>query len=308
MKNYIIYQRVSTPEQAKEGVSLEAMFNSCRRYVKNQDDGRLIKVYEDAGISGSKINKRPALKELIKDIESGGLSINVVLVWNLDRLSRNRKDLDFLKEFFDKKRIELHSVSDGKIDTSTASGNLTFGIKGVVSQYYRDDIAEKTHNALFNKATNGEFNGGVPPFSYLLNEKNEYVIDEKKSKIIKYIYQRFPKIKSFCKLAKELNQKGNLSPKEKEWSDVQIKRILTHPVYKGAYCWDRNGKRKISEENLVIKENFHPAIISKELWNNVQKIIFSKNTVQTQKQEESYVNDVPLFSNGNGNKKLKYKI
>ncbi len=308
MKNYIVYQRVSTKEQAKEGISLEAMFNSCIRYIKNQDNGRLVKVYEDGGISGGSISKRPALKELIKDIETQRLSIDIVLVWNLDRLSRSRKDLDFLKDFFDKKKIELYSVSDGKIDTSTASGNLTFGIKGVVSQYYRDDIAEKTHNALYNKATNGEFNGGMPPFGYLLNEKNKYVIDGEKSEIIKYIYQRFLKLKSFCKLAKELSEKGKLSPKGRKWSDVQIKRILTHPVYRGAYSWNRTGKRKINEENLIIRENSHPAIISKELWDKVQKIISSKSSTKIQKQEKDYIVETPLFTDGNRNRELKYKI
>ena len=105
-----------------------------------------------------------------------------------------------------------------------------------------------------------------------------------------------------------MNQNGNLSPRGKKWSDVQIKRILTHPVYKGAYSWNRTGKRKEGEKNLIIKDDCHSAIVSKELWSNTQKIISSKNTVQTQKQEKNYVCDTPLFSNGNGNKKLKYKI
>ena len=267
---------MSTKEQAEEGISLSAMLQSCEKYIQTKDDGVLTKVYTDAGISGSSISRRPELKKLLNEINQKAHTVDVVLVWKLDRLSRNRGDLDSMKELLDKRGVELHSVSEGgNIDTSTAMGDLTFGLNGLVAQYYRKDIGEKTYNALYGKASKGEFNGGFAPFGYTLNESGEYKIDPHKAKIIKFIFIHYLKSKSLSEVARTLNKIGYKTARGKSWTATHIKLILENPTYRGAFVWNRRKNLKNSKifnpkEEWILEEKHHTPVISQALWMKAQ--------------------------------------
>ena len=90
-----IYVRVSTDEQAKEGYSIRAQIDKLKNYIEIKD-WEFYKVYADEGISGKDIEGRPAVKQLIADVESG--KINNVLVYKIDRLTRSTKNLIELVE------------------------------------------------------------------------------------------------------------------------------------------------------------------------------------------------------------------
>ena len=94
-----IYVRVSTEEQAKEGYSIRAQIDKLKDYIKIKD-WEFYKVYADEGISGKNITDRPAINELIEDIKAG--NVDNVLVYKIDRLTRNTRDLIDLAEIFDK--------------------------------------------------------------------------------------------------------------------------------------------------------------------------------------------------------------
>ena len=92
-----IYARVSTEEQATEGFSIHAQKDKLTKYAES-NDWIITDYYVDDGISGKNLTERPEVTRLIEDVKSG--KINNVLVYKLDRLTRNVKDLIYLIELF----------------------------------------------------------------------------------------------------------------------------------------------------------------------------------------------------------------
>ena len=114
------YARVSTDEQAREGVSLEAQVARIRAYAVAKEL-ELVEVLTDDGISGKTLD-RPALRELVRRCERG--EVGHVVVVKLDRLTRRTRDLlALVDDLFLARQIELHSVSES-LDTSTPHGRF----------------------------------------------------------------------------------------------------------------------------------------------------------------------------------------
>ena len=103
--NCIIYTRVSTDMQAeKEFNSCEAQLEKIESFVKSQNKWEVIKIYSDPGFTGANI-KRPALQELLEDLKLG--TINNILVYKIDRLTRSPRDFYQLIELFDKYNVSF---------------------------------------------------------------------------------------------------------------------------------------------------------------------------------------------------------
>ena len=114
------YARVSTDEQAREGVSLQAQVARIQAYAQAKEL-ELTDVLTDDGISGKTL-ERPALRELIQRCERG--EVGHVVVVKLDRLTRHTRDLlALVDDLFLAREIELHSVSES-LDTSTPHGRF----------------------------------------------------------------------------------------------------------------------------------------------------------------------------------------
>ncbi|MCL1873157.1 MAG: recombinase family protein, partial [Clostridiales bacterium] len=115
--NTAIYVRVSTEEQVKEGYSIRAQIDKLKDYIRIKD-WKFYKVYADEGISGKNITERPAINELIADVKAG--HVNNVLVYKIDRLTRNTRDLIDLTMIFKDNHCSFNSLMES-IDTHTAS-------------------------------------------------------------------------------------------------------------------------------------------------------------------------------------------
>lgn len=133
----LAYCRVSTEEQAEEGFSIEGHADKLRAYSALRDLGEVV-VIADPGRSGKDM-KRPGLQELLAAVEAGHVSH--VIVWRLDRLSRNLSDLILLADRFGELGIALHSVSEN-LDLSSASGRMFYNILGTFAQYFREQLSE----------------------------------------------------------------------------------------------------------------------------------------------------------------------
>jgi len=155
-KKAVGYIRVSTQEQAQEGMSLEAQEERIRAYCTAKG-WELLRVYQDAGISGKSLD-RPGVQSLISDLESDG--VDVVVVLKLDRLTRSVRDLGALIEDLFKGRA-LATVQEG-LDTSTASGEFVLNMLGAVAQWERKAVGERTATVLRYKKEKGEWCGRIP--------------------------------------------------------------------------------------------------------------------------------------------------
>ncbi len=149
------YVRVSTVQQADEGVSLAAQRTKIAAYAIALDL-ELVAVCEDAGLSAKSLH-RPGLAAALELLQVGGA--DGLVVTKLDRLTRSVRDLGDLVDRYFASRFSLLSVNDA-IDTRTAAGRLVLHVLAAVSQWEREATAERTRDALAQLRSSGVTLGG----------------------------------------------------------------------------------------------------------------------------------------------------
>lgn len=155
--------RVSTEDQIEH--SPEAQRQRCGQYAKVHDLGP-IQFLSDEGFSGKNLD-RPAMQQLIGLIESG--EVASLIVWRLDRLSRDVADQSRLIRMCEKFCVVLHSVNEGIVRVDTASGRMQAGIHGVFAQYYREQVVENVRMGQDQAASKGRWQNHPPSGYDLVN-------------------------------------------------------------------------------------------------------------------------------------------
>ena len=178
-----IYVRVSTEEQAKEGISIDAQIDRCQAYCKARG-WQVFKIYTDAGYSAGTLS-RPALKDLLEDARIKQL--NILLVYKIDRFSRKLQDLISALEHLKAQNINFTSVTE-QIDTTTAMGEAFFQIIGVFAQLERGMVKERVELAFDKKISSGETLNRAP-LGYTYNDQRKLTIDPTEAKIVKEIFE-----------------------------------------------------------------------------------------------------------------------
>lgn len=237
MKRAIIYARVSTEEQAQGGYSLPSQLEKCREYA-TQHGYVIVGEYTDA-MSGAKL-ARPGLDAARKELEQG--RADVLIVYTADRLSRNLAHSLILREEFTKRGAELHFVDRGQFEDS-AEGRLMQNVEGVIAEYEREKIKERTRRGRIQKAQNGKWVGHSVPYGYVRQGKRQdakLVLDPEKAQIIRQIFEEFLKGKTMYSIALRLNTERIPAPRgEKGWLMMNIWRVLKRaPMYcRGEICY-----------------------------------------------------------------------
>jgi site-specific DNA recombinase len=147
----IAYVRVSTDEQAREGVSLAAQRDKIAAWCEVMGY-ELVRTFADEGISGYHMDKRAGLQEAVEAVCAGG---GVLVVYSLSRLARNTKETLELGERLNKAGADLVSLSE-KIDTTSAAGKMVFRMLAVLAEFERDQVSERTTLAMQYKKAKQE--------------------------------------------------------------------------------------------------------------------------------------------------------
>ena len=215
------YVRVSTEEQAKEGLSLPAQKAKIQAFATFKDLN-LVEIISDEGLSGKDID-RPGLERLIELVSTK--EAEAVIVYKLDRLSRRTRDLLFLiEDVFKKGNTRFFSITE-QIDTDSAIGKFFLTLMGAMAQMERELIAERTRATLAYKLEQGEALGHVPYGYQRINGK--LVRNPLEQKIIRRMKRLKQQGKSFRDIADILNKKGILTrSKDAKWHDSTVWYIL----------------------------------------------------------------------------------
>jgi site-specific DNA recombinase len=238
-----IYSRVSTEEQAKEGLSVEAQIDKCKSFCDARG-WEIFKVYKDAGFSAGTLN-RPALELLLRDAEEK--RFDIILVYKIDRFSRKLKDLITILEDLKKKDINFTSVTE-QIDTTSAMGEAFFQIIGVFAQLERGMVKERVQLSFDRKITLGEALYRAP-FGYIYQNKKLVKHPENAGKI-KEIFEMWAAGISY----KDICEKFDIPPST-------FYQIIKNPIYTG----------KIKYKGELFKAN-HSPLIDEELFNKVNPL------------------------------------
>lgn len=217
------YVRVSTDEQALEGVSLDAQRHRLGLYAELQG-AQLVDVLGDEGISGKRADNRPALQEALRRLKAGEADGLVVL--KLDRLSRSTRDVLELVDLSGRQGWALHSISE-KLDTGSAAGRFVLTILAGLAQMEREQISERTTFALAHMRANGLKTGGDLPFGFRLAEDGRSLEQHpEEQEVVACVRELVAEGQSMRKVAEELNRRGILTKKGKAWTHVQVGSVL----------------------------------------------------------------------------------
>lgn len=220
------YVRVSTEEQAMEGISLEAQREKIKAFV-TLHDLNLLQIISDEGASGKDLN-RPGLKKLLTLLQ--GKEADAIVVYKLDRLTRRTRDLLYLiEDVFKKGNTRFFSISE-QIDTETALGKFFLTLMGALAQMERELISERTKTALELKKQKGE-RLGTTPLGYITLPDGTLTPDKTELKIIKLILQLHKESKPYNKIARILNQEGVRTKRGTKFYASTIKYICESNRY-----------------------------------------------------------------------------
>ncbi|EIT85958.1 Resolvase domain-containing protein [Fictibacillus macauensis ZFHKF-1] len=257
-----LYPRVSTEEQSKEGYSLNAQLEKMRAYCFSQG-WTIYKEYTEEGKSAKNM-ERPQLQSLLKDMDK----FDVVIVYKLDRLSRNVSDINTLLNTFEKNKVAFKSVTE-PYDTTTAQGKLLINIFASLAQFEREQLAERTHMGMNRKHEEGLRNGGRAPFGYQFDADRKLIINEQEAVWVRYMFDSF-EVRGKNAIAKQLNEKGVRTRTGALWNKAAVDYVVTNPVYCGMLRWNYRTKRGNRTYEEVVVPGDHEPIVSKEVYEKIK--------------------------------------
>jgi site-specific DNA recombinase len=281
-----IYTRKSSEEGLDmEFNSLDAQREACESYIASQRSEGWAAVrerYDDGGFSGGTL-ERPALKQLLNDIENG--LIDIIVVYKIDRLSRSLMDFARLVEVFDRNNVTFVSVTQS-FNTTTSMGRLTLNILLSFAQFEREVIGERIRDKVAASRKRGMWMGGSVPFGYDVRER-KLVVNSDEAATVRRIFERFVELGSATALARELRRDGIRNKQGTLIDKGYLYRLLNNRVFRG---------EAVHKGNIYAGE--HEAIISDELWDQVHSIMQEsprKRAIGTRTQESALLKGL-IFS------------
>lgn len=221
VRRVIGYVRVSTAGQAEEGVSMDAQQAKIRAWalLAGTED---VRIFSDAGISGSRMKNRPGLQAALAEVGKG----DALVVYSLSRLSRSVNDTITLSEQLAKRGADLVSLSE-RIDTTTAAGKMVFRMLAVLNEFERDQISDRTCEAMHYKRSKGEKTGGAfAPFGYQAAD-GMLIPDEGERQAVELVKRLRGEGASLRQIGKRLEAEGiRRKGGAATWPAVAVKRIV----------------------------------------------------------------------------------
>lgn len=238
-----IYSRKS--KFTGKGESIENQIEMCKQYIQmhyGQSAADNARVYEDEGFSGGTL-ERPQFKVMMADAKRR--MFNVIVVYRLDRISRNIGDFANLIEQLNDMGIDFISIKE-QFDTSSPIGRAMMYISSVFSQLERETIAERIRDNMHELSKTGRWLGGITPTGYESESVTRVNVDGKVKKacklrmipkeieVVKLIFKKFLETDSLTKTDTYLLNNGYLTKNNKRYTRFAIRAILTNPVYMNA--------------------------------------------------------------------------
>jgi site-specific DNA recombinase len=256
-----IYTRKSSEEGLDmEFNSLEAQREACEAYVASQRSegwAAIRERYDDGGFSGGTL-ERPALKQLLKDIEDG--LIDVIVVYKIDRLSRSLMDFAKLVEVFDRNNVTFVSVTQS-FNTTTSMGRLTLNILLSFAQFEREVIGERIRDKFAASRKRGMWMGGFVPMGYDVKDR-KLLVNPAEADTVRMIFERFVALGSASTLARALQAERVLNKRGKRIDKGFLYKLINNRTYLGE-----------AVHKGIPYPGEHEAIISQDLWNSVHAIL-----------------------------------
>lgn len=269
MKKVVVYARYSSDNQRQE--SIEAQLYAISNYCENLNY-EIIETYIDKEVSAT-TDDRDSFLRMIE--ESKILNYDFVVVHKLDRFARNRYDSAIYKKKLEQNNKRVVSVLEN-LDDSPESIMLESVLEGM-AEYYSKNLAREVKKGMELNARSGLHTGGKPPYGYDVIKK-KYIPNIKESKIVSSIFNMYNQGYGLRAIAKHLNDLGIKNKHGRDFNHTSIYYLLRNKHYIGTYEYQPQPKGKkrnnnYRDDNLILIENNHEAIIELSIWKETQKKI-----------------------------------
>ena len=252
MKKAVIYARFSSSSQTEQ--SIEGQLRVCNEYAKKNNIA-ILNEYIDRARTGTN-DARPSFQLMMSDASKKDW--DCILVYKLDRFSRNKYDSAIYKRKLKELDIKLISVTENIPDSPEAI--IFESVLEGFAQYYSAELSQKVKRGLKESYIKGRFTGGAQLFGYdVVDHKN--IINSFEASIVKEVFEKYSSGYTCNQIAESLKQKGITSKTNKLFTAKQLYKMLINTKY--------NGK---ATHNGVVYSNIYPKIIDDELWNKVANL------------------------------------
>lgn len=214
------YIRVSTNEQAKEGISLRHQEEKIKAYAALHEM-ELVEITRDEGLSAKTVDKRPGATRVIDMAATG--EAEAIVVYKLDRMFRNAAEALRISQELNNLGVALHSVTE-RLDTQSAMGKFFFTIMAAAAEMERNLISERTRDALRHKKALGEVYNHAP-YGYDIVERKLVPNKVEQKVIARILTLRDDKMSLQC-IASDLNNEGIRTKKGKAWFPKTVSDVI----------------------------------------------------------------------------------
>ncbi len=267
MKNIIIYCRVSTKEQAENGLSLITQEKMCEEFA-SKNDLCIVKKFIEHGESAKTIN-RTKLKELLDFVSKNKNLVDTLVIYKIDRLSRQQLDYGSLKVLLARYNVRIHSLTENLEDSP--AGRFFETMMAASAQMDNEIRGERARNGTMEALKQGRWVYAAP-YGYIQTGgrgKANLIQNETEAQIIKKIFQYLSEGGHTIEDARIYSYKIGLKDNNnKMYGRSSFHRLVRRPIYKGFI--------NIPNMDLYIRGSF-PAIIEPKIFDLVQDILDGKN-------------------------------
>ena len=273
----VIYARYSSDNQREE--SIEGQIRENTAYAE-KNGITIVGHYIDRALS-AKTDNRPEFQRMIND--SAKKKFDVVIVWKLDRFSRNRYDSAKYKAMLRKNDVKVISATESI--SGGAEGIILESVLEGMAEYYSADLAEKVSRGMTENALKARFNGGQIPLGFVIDDEHHYHIDPEKAPLVIEMFRRYAGGESITDIIEDLNARGIRTSQGNRFNKNSLTRIFSNRRYIGEYSY----------KDIVIPHAI-PAIVSDDIFNRVAvRMGQNKHATGKAKAPDRYILTTKLF-------------
>lgn len=289
----VVYLRMSSDLQNKR--SPEQQLDQIKTRLKAMGyPWIIVKIFRDDGKSGRYLRKRSGYQAMMRDVKSGGVSVDLILVDTIERFGRVEELPTIRKELFEKYGVLVLTADANFMDPTTPQGKALGMFEAMRAT---EDGRIKAHNVLRGKrdaARQGHWPGGPPPFGYrlqsVMTEVNGcqevayrvLVPDPAKARIIQLLFQKACETGwGQTRLARFLNDRPEIPDVLKPFQPPSIGYWLDNTVYYGELLWEQHSTGIVDDTRVVERNveadmirvpDFCEPLVGRELWDEVQAL------------------------------------
>lgn len=273
----VIYARYSSDSQREE--SIEGQLRECMAYAERSGI-TIIGNYIDRAMS-ARTADRPDFQRMINDSEKH--LFDAIIVWKLDRFSRDRYDSATYKHILKKNGVKVISATENISDSP--EGILLESLLEGLSEYYSAELSVKIQRGQMENAMKGKNNGGTVPLGLRKGPDGVMELDLITAPIVQEIFRRYDSGESMTAIVTSLNTRGIRTAKGLPFRIGSLGTVLKNRKYIGEYRYGR----------IVIPDKL-PVIIDVELFDRVQRRMeVNRHAPARAKADEEYLLTTKLF-------------